>query len=127
MPDIFVFGSNRQGRHGKGAALFALKNRGAVYGQAEGLQGRSYAIITKELRPDYPPVTLDDVHDGIRRFLKYASSRWHLRFVVAPIGCGLAGFKPEDIAPMFAGAPKNVELPHEFTSVLQATSKRDAS
>ena len=50
--EIFVFGSNRQGRHGKGAALTARNKFGAIYGQSEGLQGQSYAIITKELRKD---------------------------------------------------------------------------
>jgi hypothetical protein len=56
--EIFVFGSNRQGRHGKGSALTARNKFGAIYGQSEGLQGQSYAIITKELRKEYQPVSL---------------------------------------------------------------------
>ena len=65
MKEIFVFGSNREGRHGKGAALFAYKNYGAIYGQAEGRQGNSYAIITKELKKDQPPVTISEIEQEL--------------------------------------------------------------
>ncbi len=112
--DIFVFGSNREGRHGKGAALYAKENFGAKYGQAEGLQGRSYAIITKELRRTHPPVKLDEVKEGVKNFLSFARNKKHWRFILSPIGCGLAGFKPNEIAPLFKDAPKNVVLPKEF-------------
>ena len=120
MRTIFVFGSNREGRHGKGAALEAMK-RGAVYGQAIGLQGDSYGIVTKELRPSYPPVTLGDIKAGIDRFLSFARSRPDLSFVVTPIGCGLAGFDPDQIAPLFADAPDNVILPDVFRELLGPT------
>lgn len=116
MPtSIFVFGSNREGRHGKGAALRAKVDHGAVYGQAEGLQGRSYAIITKELRYSHPPVTLEEVALGVSRFLDFAHDNPDLEFHVSPIGCGLAGFLPHQIAPMFEECPKNVKLPKEFS------------
>ncbi len=62
---IFVFGSNRQGRHGKGSALEAVRRHGAVYGQPDGLQGNSYGIVTKELRRDRAPVTLDEIRIGV--------------------------------------------------------------
>lgn len=117
---IFVFGSNREGRHGAGAARAALRQHGAVYGQAEGLQGSSYAIITKELRPDHPPVTLAEVADGVARFLAFARSRPDLEFVVTPIGCGLAGFAPSQIAPLFRDRPDNVDLPNIFLVVFQS-------
>ena len=115
---ILVFGSNRQGRHGKGAALEALQKYGAVHGQAEGRQGNSYGIVTKELRKDCKPVDLWDVAQGIEKFLGYASKHPELDFIVSPIGCGLAGFKSFQIAPLFAKAPWNVKLPVEFLACL---------
>jgi hypothetical protein len=118
MTTIFVFGSNREGRHGKGAALHARQHFGAVYGQAEGLQGRSYAIITKELRRGVSPVTLGEVAWGVKRFLEFAATRPDLTFKVSNIGCGLAGFKPEQIAPLFYAHPSNVQLTPEFQQVL---------
>lgn len=114
MRKIFVFGSNREGRHGKGAALEARQRYGARHGHAEGLQGDSYAIITKELRSDYPPVTLSEVACGVKRFIRFAQDHPEMTFQVTAIGCGLAGFSPAEIAPMFAGAPGNVRLPPEF-------------
>ncbi len=113
-PNIFVFGSNTQGRHGKGAALYAKLNHGAIYGQAEGLQGESYAIITKELRKGYPGISLLRIHRGVIQFLTFARLYPESRFQVSPIGCGLAGYQCYQIAPFFAGAPANVILPHEF-------------
>lgn len=116
---IFVFGSNREGRHGAGAARYALRERGAVYGQAEGLQGTSYAIVTKELRRGRAPVTMADVQAGVERFLAFARRHPELAFEVTPIGCGLAGFRAVDIAPLFAAAPANVHLPEVFLAVLE--------
>lgn len=114
MKEIFVFGSNRQGRHGAGAARKAFLDCGAEYGQAEGLQGSSYAIVTKELRKTHDPVTLEDIYDGVQRFLLFACAHPEMKFKVTPIGCGLAGFRPEDIKPFFHDAPENVVLPKAF-------------
>lgn len=114
---IFVFGSNREGRHGAGAARRAAQVAGAIYGQAEGRQGNSYAIITKELRTDHPPVTLEEIRVGVDRFLAYAREHSNELFLLTPIGCGLAGFTPEQIAPMFLHTPPNVELPSAFQYV----------
>ena len=119
LRDIFVFGSNRQGIHGKGAALEARKNHGARYGQAEGLQGGSYAIVTKELRREEPPVMLKEIKSGVLRFLAFAARHPEMRFWVKAIGCGLAGFDPDDVAPMFKGHPGNVILPDGFKMVLE--------
>lgn len=116
---IFVFGSNREGRHGKGAALEAKRHYGAIYGRPRGLQGRSYAIITKELRRDYPAVTLQEVKVQVDQFLDFARQCPHYSFVVSPIGCGLAGFKPEQIGPLFKGHPDNVHLPEQFIPYAQ--------
>jgi hypothetical protein len=122
MRQIFVFGSNRQGRHGKGAALEARLKHGAVYGQAEGLQGNSYAIVTKDLRAWYNDgraVTLEEINESVGRFLDFACLHPDWQFNVSPIGCGLAGFTPEQIGPLFIGAPSNVKLPKTFLPYLR--------
>lgn len=112
MTAVFVFGSNVAGRHGKGAALYARQHCGAIYGQGEGLQGRSYAIPTKdhELRPLPLPV----IEQHVRTFLAFAEAHPELTFHVTAIGCGLAGYRPEQIAPMFALVTNNVHLPDVF-------------
>ena len=115
---IFVFGSNLAGRHGKGAALFAVEHFGAVYGQATGLQGSSYAIPTKNTKLE--PLPLNLIEPWVLQFLRFARANPQLRFQVTAIGCGLAGYKPDQIAPMFLDAPENCELPPEFTGVLDS-------
>ena len=110
--DVFVFGSNLAGRHGKGAALWARQNRGAVYGQGFGLQGQSFAIPTKDEK--LRTLSLDRIDGYVKLFLKFACEHDELSFELTPIGCGLAGYKPEQIAPMFFGAPDNVKLPPAF-------------
>ncbi len=117
---IFVFGSNREGRHGAGAALTARKLYGAVYGQATGLQGSSYGIVTKELRRGKKPVYLSDIKDGVDKFLVFAAEHPEYEFIVTPIGCGLAGFKPYQIGPLFRLASANVKLPKEFSNYLKS-------
>ena len=107
---IFVFGSNVAGRHGKGAALHAIRNCGAVYGQGEGRQGNSYAIPTKDAVLDQLPER--EVQDAIGRFCQYARENDHLQFALTPIGTGLAGFDKRTIWGMlkFHGIPPNVYL-----------------
>lgn len=114
---VFVFGSNLAGRHGAGAAKWAVQNRGAIYGQGEGLQGNSYGIPTKDERIKTLPLKEIKVH--VDRFLAIARSRPDLEFQLTPIGCGLAGYKHEQIAPMFDGAPANVRMPDEFKRALE--------
>jgi hypothetical protein len=114
MKSVFVFGSNREGRHGKGAALDAVKNHGAIYGRASGIQGGSYAIITKELRKFMPAVSIEEVKKGVDEFIAFAKNNPDMKFYITPIGCGLAGFVPSQIGPMFDGAPANCVLPKEF-------------
>lgn len=119
---IFVFGSNLGGRHGAGAALYARQHCGAIYGQGAGMQGKSYAIPTKDARLRVLPLSEIQVH--VKRFLSYAAMCYlknvKLQFNVTPIGCGLAGYKPHEIAPMFKNALElpNVSLPAEFIGVL---------
>lgn len=113
---IFVFGSNLAGRHGKGAALWARQHRGAIYGCGAGPQGDAYAIPTKDERLRVLP--LDRIASYVADFLDYAQQRPSLRFQLTPIGCGLAGYRPEQVAPLFANAPANVQMPDAFAAVL---------
>lgn len=113
---VFVFGSNLAGRHGKGAALFARHNRGAVVGQAAGRQGNSYAIPTKDKQ--LRPLPLPVIRDYVATFVAYAGATPAEQFQLTPIGCGLAGFSPSEIAPMFEGVPPNVLVPDEFKPFL---------
>lgn len=109
---IFVFGSNLAGRHGAGSAKAAVEHHGAIYGKGVGRQGRSYAIPTKDRQLRTMPLAEIDRHVG--EFLAYALANPDLQFDVVAIGCGLAGYLPGQIAPMFDGAPPNVHLPPEF-------------
>lgn len=109
MDPIFVFGSNLAGRHGAGAARFALQWRGAVAGQGEGPYGDSYALPTKDA--ELRPLPLARVRHHIEDFLTYAELHPELKFQVTRVGCGLAGFKDEQIAPLFFDAPDNCYLP----------------
>ncbi|WP_420104525.1 hypothetical protein [Bosea sp. (in: a-proteobacteria)] len=117
---IFVFGSNLAGRHGKGAALYARRHHGAVYGQGVGLQGRSYAIPTKDY--DLAVLPLDVIARHVGAFLAVARMMSSEQFQLTPIGCGLAGYKPEQIAPLFRDAPANVALPPEFAAARSASA-----
>lgn len=118
MAEIFVFGSNLLGIHGKGAALTAVEKHGAIRGQGIGLQGNSYAIPTKE----NPRRTLDliSINKFVAEFLSFASYTPEHCYMVTPLGCGLAGWRPEHIAPMFHRVfdLKNVKLPKEFVPFL---------
>ena len=107
--DIFVFGSNLAGRHGKGAALEARLKHGAVYGQGVGPQGNSYAIPTKYERLNTLP--LDSINLAVVLFCIYARAHPELTFNVTRIGCGLPGYNDWQIAPMFHDAPANCNLP----------------
>lgn len=111
--EIFVFGSNLQGIHGKGAALTARKF-GAKIGVGEGLQGQTYALPTK--RTPYEPLTQLEVAMYIGEFIEFAKSKPHLTFLVTKVGCGNAGFTEEQIKPMFADAHNysNIILPEKW-------------
>ena len=113
---IFVFGSNLAGRHGKGAALYARKHYGAIYGQGSGLQGKSYAIPTKGYKLEVLP--LDVIKSHVEEFITFAKNNKNMTFLVTRIGCGLAGYTNEQIAPMFRDAPSNCILDNEWKVVL---------
>ena len=109
---VFCFGSNLAGIHGKEAALFATQERGAIRGQGIGLQGNSYAIPTKDMQ--IQTLSIDEITDHVCQFLDFAQERPDMLFEVTPIGCGLAGYVPMQIAPLFLDAPFNCMLPKEF-------------
>lgn len=109
QPDeVLVFGSNARGMHYGGAVAFAVKRFGAIMGQGEGLQGQSYAIPTME--------GMENMRAAMDKFVAFAQEHPELIFFVTPIGCGIAGYTPEDMAPLFAEAKtlNNVHLPESF-------------
>jgi hypothetical protein len=112
--EIFVFGSNYAGKHGKGAALIALKKFGARNGVGTGLMGKCYGIATKDRNLKILPLKI--IESQIGKFIRFAKRNPNLTFLVTPIGCGLAGYKPLDIAPLFFNydIPENVKLPDSF-------------
>lgn len=114
---IFVFGSNLAGRHGAGSALYAAKHHGAVEGIGEGRMGQSYALPTKDRFIRTLSLYYIETY-SVQNFLSYARIHDDEQFQLTPVGCGLAGYTPEQIAPFFARAPKNVLLPPEFARII---------
>ena len=115
--EIFVFGSNLAGRHGAGAAKVATKF-GAVYGVGYGLAGNSFAIPTKDIVLDVLP--LPTIQAFVDDFLKFARMTFNTqKFFMTRIGCGLAGYYDEQIAPMFRGAPVNINFPENWKPFLE--------
>jgi hypothetical protein len=121
---IFVFGSNQSGRHGKGAAKTAL-GWGAVYGQAEGLQGKTYGIPSKD-RTIRRTLTIDEIKPYVDRFIEFAKEHPELTFLVTEIGCGLAGLKPKQVAPLFIECKdlENIWLPARFWHKLNGITEK---
>ena len=115
--EVFCFGANYRGIHGAGAARDARVLFGAETGVAEGFTGKCYAIPTKRNPSLSLPLHLIEVH--VRRFLNEAQRHPGLTFLLTPIGCGLAGYTPAEIAPMFELAGENIVLPEEFEKVLK--------
>lgn len=109
---IFVFGSNLAGRHGKGAALYARQKHGAIYGQGVGRQGNSYGIPTKD--ENLKVLSLETITHHVEQFVEYARANSQLQFFVTAVGCGLAGYEPSQIMPLFNGSPPNVTFNSRF-------------
>lgn len=111
--EVFVFGSNLAGMHGGGAAHAAFRKFGAVWGQGIGLQGQSYAIPTMQ-------GGVETIEPYVNEFIAFAKQHQERFFYVTRIGCGIAGFRDNEIAPLFAGALglENVCLPETFVKVL---------
>lgn len=114
--EIFVFGSNLAGMHAGGAARTAVKLFGAIMGQGVGLQGRSYAIPTMQ-------GGVETIAPYVDQFISFAKEHPELKFLVTPIGCGIAGFSPNEIAPLFRNALNidNISLPQSFWNLLLTT------
>ena len=112
--EIFVFGSNLAGMHGGGAARIACLHFGAVMGKGVGLQGQSYAIPTMQ-------GGVETIRPYVNDFIDFAKHHPEMQFLVTPIGCGIAGFEAEDIAPLFEEAKqiKNISLPESFWEVIE--------
>lgn len=114
--EVFVFGSNLAGRHNGGAARTARKKFGAIQGQGVGLQGQSYAI------PTIMHGGVEDIQPYVDEFINFAKNNNNLHFYVTKIGCGIAGFKIEEIAPLFSKCidMDNVSLPIEFINYIKS-------
>lgn len=110
--EIFVFGSNLEGMHGGGAARLAYNKFGAIWGQGVGLQGQSYGIPTMH-------GGVEDIKPYVNEFIEFAKSHPELTFLVTRIGCGIAGFRDEEIAPLFKECIEidNVILPRSFVTI----------
>lgn len=113
---IFVFGSNKSGRHGKGAAKYAVMKYGAEYGVGEGLTGNSYAIPTKGYNLER--LDFSEVDDAIVRFLRYAAENHDTQFLLTPIGTGLAGHSKRDVWSVLVreGVSSNVFLSNTWVN-----------
>ena len=112
--EIFVFGSNLAGRHGGGAARAANMKFGAEWGVGVGLTGQSYAIPTMQ-------GGVETIKPYVDEFIRFAQENPGLKFLVTRIGCGIAGFKDEEIAPLFDKAMQvpNIYVPETFFKILQ--------
>ncbi len=109
---VFIFGSNKAGRHGKGAALWARQNRGAIYGQGEGHQGNSYAIPTKD--EQLRTLSVAEISESVQRFVTFVANHPELEFQLTPIGCGLAGHSRSSIEPLFLPLKGRLIWPPEW-------------
>ncbi|MCK9446492.1 hypothetical protein M0Q50_06435 [bacterium] len=118
LNEIFVFGSNLSGFHAGGAARIAL-DWGAIWGNGVGLQGKTYAIPTKS-QDMIRTLTIEEIKPYVNDFINFAKNNPTLIFFVTEIGCGIAGLKHEDVAPLFKNAINvdNIYLPEKFWNIL---------
>lgn len=112
--EVFVFGSNLKGYHGGGAARVAMNKFGAEWGNGVGLQGQSYAIPTMQ-------GGVETIQPYVDEFIAFAKQHMQFTFFVTRIGCGIAGFRDEDIAPLFVEAIdiENIILPKSFVDIIK--------
>ena len=117
--EVFVFGSNTEGMHAGGAARMAM-NWGAIYGKAFGLQGKTFAIPTVDYTRS-GKMSIDEIKKYVDEFLDFTIKNKDKKFLVTEIGCGIAGFKVSEIAPLFRKALEysNVYLPERFINYLK--------
>ena len=119
--EVFVFGSNLAGNHAGGAARIAREKFGAIMGQGVGLQGQSYAIPTMQ-------GGVETIRPYVDEFIKFAAINYTKRFLVTKIGCGIAGFSVEEIAPLFDSAIDryNIILPESFVKIILRNRAKNA-
>ncbi len=112
--NIFVFGSNLAGRHAAGAALYAARHHGAIYGQGVGLQGSSYALPTKD--ENIKTLDLDRIDEYILEFISHATAFPDNTYLLTPVGTGLAGYSRAEIMELIMKyeVPKNVVFTKEW-------------
>ena len=117
--EIFVFGSNLAGMHGGGAARVAMERFGAIWGQGVGMQGQSYGIPTMQ-------GGVETIQPYVDEFITFAKNHLEYTFLVTPIGCGIAGFTAEEIAPLFKEAihSDNILLPESFAKIINDDFER---
>lgn len=122
--EVFVFGSNPEGRHGLGAAKLAVSKYGAKYGVGRGHQGQTYALPTKNLTKGYTEkatgitygmtgprsLTKDQIRNNIEELYKYAESRPDLLFYIAYMRDtkSLNGYTGYELKEMFT---RNITIP----------------
>lgn len=116
--EVFVFGSNKQGQHNGGAAKYALDNFGAIKGQGNGMQGKSYAIPTMS--------GIVEMGEYVTQFCEFAKAHPEKRFLVTPVGCGIAGFSVAEVAPLFEACRdvENLTLPATFWNIIGEPSAK---
>ena len=124
---IFVFGSNPEGKHGAGSAKVALQKFGAKYGKGDGLHGQSYALITTEMRKGWPPITLEQITDNVRRLYEVARKMPDKRFMVAyrnqPDQRTLCGYTGAQMMKCFLSAgeiPDNIWFSEEWYKAMNS-------
>jgi len=115
---VFGFGSNTEGGHWGGAAKIAVQKFGAIMFRPKGIQGQSYAIVTKDLSKGRRSVSLESIRQQVDELKEYARNHSHQEFLMTRIGCDLAGFLDTEIAPMFKDSPDNILLPKSFIECL---------
>lgn len=120
---IFVFGSNTEGRHGKGSALIAREKFGAKYGQSKGLQGHSWAIVTKDLtKKIHPSVSKEYIINQIKELYQYAKENKEKEFLIAyGVNKNLNAYSPQEMADMFSSneIPENIVFEENFSKLLK--------
>lgn len=128
--EVFVFGSNTQGRHGKGSALIAKQKFGAIYGQAKGLQGQSYAIVTKDLTARvHPSISVTYILTQIKELYLLASQTPDKLYYIAynASGINLNGYSNLAMAHLFGMhniIPDNIVFEEEFSKLVYSTTNQ---
>jgi hypothetical protein len=123
MPFVerFCFGSNLDGNHGAGAALYALRHCGAVMGVGEGPTGDAYALPT--VGKGLSRMSFTEVKKHVHKFLLFAAQSPYEVQKVTRVGCLRAGFTDAQMAPLFAEAPFNCRFDTEWRPYLPATAR----